>query len=112
LTISARTGSSASSIYTGTTNSRNNKTAIAERNAVLNDSDSDRINDRINGALTEIQKQILSLIAADPHITAEKLAEKLGINERNTRSHIKALREVGILTRIGARKNGYWEIVG
>ena len=44
-------------------------------------------------------------------LSAVKLVEKIGIASRNIESHIKKLKELGILVRHGSPKNGYWEIV-
>lgn len=42
---------------------------------------------------------------------AAKLAERIGVADRNVASNIKKLKERGILIRHGSPKNGYWEII-
>ncbi len=39
------------------------------------------------------------------------LAARLGINRRNTEKNIKALKDAGLIARVGARRNGYWQVV-
>jgi ATP-dependent DNA helicase RecG len=70
----------------------------------------DTIKDRIKDTITETQSRMLSLIAANPRITARLLGRELGINERNVRNNIKALKDAGLIERIGANKNGYWAV--
>jgi biotin operon repressor len=38
------------------------------------------------------------------------MATALGINERNVKKHISALKELGCIERSGANKGGYWVV--
>ena len=60
-------------------------------------------------ALTKRQKEVLKLIAANPSITYNEIAEALGINESAVGKHITAIKNKGFLTRQGDTR-GYWEI--
>jgi len=62
------------------------------------------------GAIME--KKILMLIKDNPYITTDTLATELGINKRNAEKNIKVLKDTGLLIRVGARKNGHWEVKG
>ena len=55
--------------------------------------------------------QILKLIKADPKITLQEIAEKTNRSKRAIEMQVKKLRENGVLKRVGATKNGHWEIV-
>lgn len=55
--------------------------------------------------------QILELIKADPKITLQEIAEKTNRSKRAIEMQVKKLRENGVLRRVGATKNGHWEIV-
>ncbi len=55
--------------------------------------------------------QILELIKNNPKITLQEIAEKTSRSKRAIEMQVKKLRENGILKRVGATKNGYWEIV-
>ena len=50
-------------------------------------------------------------LKADPFITKEELSEILGIAPRTVMTRLKALREAGVVRRVGPRKTGYWEVV-
>ena len=49
-------------------------------------------------------------IRADPYVTAEELANLLQVTKRTVERKLSALRKSGEIRRIGARKNGYWEV--
>lgn len=60
--------------------------------------------------LTENEHKILSAIKKNPHITKSTLISTLGISKGTVDRTIKALKERGILERIGSNKTGYWKI--
>ena len=60
--------------------------------------------------LTYVQRRILEIISKDPKISANKLAELVGISRRNIEANLKKLKTLGILKRVGSPKFGYWEI--
>jgi ATP-dependent DNA helicase RecG len=67
-------------------------------------------NDTTNITINETQKKILLMIGENPKITAKELSEKVGITERNIKSNIKILKDIGMLEREGATKNGRWVV--
>ncbi len=68
-----------------------------------------RVNVRVN--LSERENKIIQLIADDENITITQLAKEFKVNERTIRRYMASLKERGILTRIGADKNGKWKIM-
>ena len=60
-------------------------------------------------ALTKRQKEVVKLIAANPSITYNEIADALGINESAVGKHITAIKNKGVLIRQGGTQ-GYWEI--
>ena len=57
------------------------------------------------------QQKIIDSIKNNPYITQEELAEIVGIARLNIIKNMKKLQEQNIIKRIGADKNGYWQIV-
>ena len=57
------------------------------------------------------QEKILSLIDKNPAITANEIADKLGITERAIEKNLAKLKEMNIICRIGSRKTGEWKIL-
>jgi predicted HTH transcriptional regulator len=43
-------------------------------------------------------------------MTIDILATELKINKRNAEKNIKMLKDMGLIERVGARKNGYWVV--
>lgn len=60
--------------------------------------------------LTERQINVLRLIQENLAISRRELAEKLGINPSAVQKHLEALKEKGILKRIGGAKGGSWTV--
>jgi len=54
--------------------------------------------------------QILENMRADRCITAAEIGEILQVEVRTVERRIKALREAGIIVRMGSRKAGYWQV--
>ncbi len=62
--------------------------------------------------INESQKAILAQMSKDNKITVKKLAEIMGIAERNVKSNIKVLKESGLIEREGSTKGGCWVVKG
>lgn len=70
-----------------------------------------KITAKITIKITANQRKILDEIRKNPFITQEELSAKLGIARLNIIKNMKKLQENNIIRRIGATKNGHWEIV-
>jgi Fic family protein len=70
----------------------------------------DGIKDGMSDGINEVQQLILTVMSKNPRITMEALALELGINKRNTEKNVKALKDAGRIVRVGARRNGHWEV--
>ena len=57
------------------------------------------------------QQRVLGYLRADRHTTAAKIAKDLGMSARQIERMLADLKAKGIIRRIGANRNGYWEIV-
>ena len=55
-----------------------------------------------------LEKEVLSAIEENSHITQAQLSTKLNRSDRQIRRVLKELREKGIIDRIGSRKSGQW----
>ena len=55
-------------------------------------------------------KRILLLLNSEPSLTAREIAERMGMSIRGVEKQIKKLKSLGILSREGGRKKGYWSI--
>ncbi len=59
--------------------------------------------------VTVNQQKILNLIKENPFITQEELSEIVGIARKSIISNMKKLQENGLIKRVCADKNGYWQ---
>ena len=66
---------------------------------------------KVTQKVTVNQKKIIEAIKENPNITQEKLAEIVGISRKSIIANMKHLQENGFIKRIGADKNGYWQII-
>ncbi|MBQ3343238.1 MAG: Lrp/AsnC family transcriptional regulator [Kiritimatiellae bacterium] len=57
-----------------------------------------------------LEVQIKSNLEADPFITYIELAEVLQISESSIARKMKNLQAAGAIRRVGAAKNGHWEV--
>lgn len=61
--------------------------------------------------LTANQKSILELVKENPNISQEAIAAELGLARETVNRNMKKLQERDVLKRLGADKNGRWEII-
>ena len=66
------------------------------------------VTDKVGDKITENQIKILECIAGNPFISAQKIAEQIGITSRKIEDNIKKLKRLGLLERIGNPKSGFW----
>ena len=60
--------------------------------------------------LSQTQEIILSLIAKKDNITQEEIAKKIKISVSTVFRNIEKLKQLNLLSRNGARKDGFWVI--
>lgn len=65
---------------------------------------------KVTAKVTVNQKKIIEAIKNNPYITQEELAEIVGIARKNIVANMKKLQTNGLIKRVGADKNGYWQI--
>lgn len=65
---------------------------------------------KVTQKVTVNQQKILDAIKNNPFITQKGLASIVGIARKNIISNMKKLQENGLIKRIGADKNGYWQV--
>lgn len=56
-------------------------------------------------------EQILKLIKQNKQITAQEMAQEIGISQRAVEKQIKKLKDMNKIRRVGSNKAGSWEII-
>lgn len=59
----------------------------------------------------ETQVAIIALIKKNKYITATEISDKLNKELSTIKKSIKVLKDVGIITRVGTNRTGYWKIL-
>ena len=85
------------------------KAISSEKNQSINDTA--KITQKITVKITVNQQKIIDAIKENPFATQEELSNIVGIARLNINKNMKKLQEQGIIKRIGADKNGHWEVI-
>lgn len=81
-----------------------------EVNGKVNGKDGE-VNGKVNyDDLNKNELLVYEAIRTNPHVTRSDMIEMLDVSARTIDRAIKSLKEKGIIERVGADKNGYWEI--
>ena len=67
------------------------------------------VNVGINVGINE--QRVLDALRADASLSAVKIGRLLGITTRQAERLLASLREKNLIRRVGANKNGHWEII-
>jgi len=67
--------------------------------------------ERLVKGLVESQQKIVRLVEKNPEISKKEMAEQIGISTTAIDKNIAALKEKGIIQRVGGYKHGRWEII-
>lgn len=62
----------------------------------------------VNLPVNKTQKQILSLLKANPNKTYDDLAEEIGKTRETIRVNLRKLEDLGLIRRVGSDKTGHW----
>ena len=76
---------------------------ISEQRKVM-DKVTDKVTDK-SGA------KVLNLIQNNPSVTIPEMMQALGMSDSGVRKILRRLQQQGALRRVGANKNGHWEII-
>lgn len=70
-----------------------------------------KVADKITGKVTSKSAQkVLLLLSENGHLTRDELGERVGLSLGGIKKIINALRESGLIERIGSNKTGYWKV--
>ena len=65
---------------------------------------------KVTPKVTVNQQKILEAIKENPFITQDELSQIIGLSRKSIIQNMKKLQDSGLLKRVGADKNGHWEI--
>lgn len=70
----------------------------------------EKVTTKVTTKVTINQQKIIDAIKKNPFITQEELADIVGITKKSITANMKKLQDSGFIKRIGANKNGHWQI--
>ena len=71
-----------------------------------------KVTDKVTNKVTDKSSdKVLNLIKANPTITITQLMQKLSMSDSGVRKVLRKLQQEGRVVRVGANKNGHWEII-
>ena len=70
----------------------------------------EKVTKKVTIKVTINQQKIIDVIKTNPYITQEELADFIGITKKSITANMKKLQNSGLIKRIGANKNGHWQI--
>jgi ATP-dependent DNA helicase RecG len=62
----------------------------------------------VKNDVNETQQRIIMLMRETPNITAQRIADTIGISKRRVESNIRAMKNAGLIERVGSDKAGHW----
>ena len=65
----------------------------------------------MNVGLKPSEKKVLSTIIENPDDSALKMAEKTGFSKRTVERALVKLQELGMIERIGSKRDGRWIVI-
>lgn len=65
---------------------------------------------KVTAKVTVNQQKIIDIVKENPFVTQAELAERLNLTRKTIVSNMKKLQINGLIRRIGADKNGHWEV--
>ena len=66
---------------------------------------------KVTVILTEVQQNIVNAIKQNQFVSQTEIAKELSLARETVNRNMKKLQEKGIIKRIGADKNGHWEVI-
>lgn len=69
-----------------------------------------KVGEKVGERVSDSEAAILSLLRKDPAYSYTTLAEMIGVSKKTVFIKIKALKEKGIIERVGSDRKGYWKI--
>ena len=72
---------------------------------------SNNVSNKVSNKVNRTQEKIITAIRNNSNVTINQLMVITGLSEPGVKKNLKQLKDAGIIARIGANKNGYWEVL-
>lgn len=89
------------------------KTLTAHKGEPLQDKLHDKPHDKLHDKFPELSEKaiaVLEVIHAHRDFNAAQIGEQVSLSERQVKTYITKLKQVGLIVRVGSNKTGYWQL--
>ena len=73
----------------------------------------DELHDKLHDKFPELSEKaigVLDILKAHPGLKAEEIGVKVSLSERQVKTYLNTLKQVGLIVRVGSNKTGYWKV--
>ena len=73
----------------------------------------DKLHDKLHDMFPELSEkafEVLEVLKAHPSLKAEEVGVHVSLSERQVKTYINALKQAGLIVRVGSNKTGYWKV--
>ncbi len=70
----------------------------------------EKVGEEVGENLSDNQERILQLLKSNKNISAQKIADEIGISQRKVAENIAKLKALSLLKPIGPAKSDHWEV--
>ena len=74
----------------------------------------DKVQDKMQDKFPELSEKtidVLEAIKKYPGHNANEIGEQIGLSERQVKTYITKLKQLGLIVRVGSNKTGYWRVL-
>ena len=90
------------------------KTLKSHQGAPLQEKLHDKLHEKLHDKFPELSEKaidVLEVINAYRNYNALEIGKQIGLSERQVKTYITKLKQVGLIVRVGSNKTGHWEII-
>ena len=73
-----------------------------------------KLHDKLHDKFPELSEKsidVLEAIKNNPRHNASEIGEQIGLSERQVKTYITKLKQLGLIARVGSNKTGYWRVL-
>jgi predicted transcriptional regulator len=73
----------------------------------------DKLHDKLHDMFPELSEkalEVLEVLKAHPGLKAEDIGKQVSLSERQVKTYLNALKQAGLIVRVGSNKTGYWRV--
>ena len=72
-----------------------------------------KLHDKLHDMFPELSEKafgVLEVLKVHPGLKAEAIGAQVSLSERQVKTYLNALKQAGLIVRVGSNKTGYWKV--